>query len=254
MEELKHRYFASISFDGKNYKGWQIQTNAPSVQQLIEERFSTILDQAVKVTGTGRTDTGVHAKNFVFHFELNKPAVDIKKLIYRLNTYLPKDIVLHKMWNVPGTAHARFDALLRTYEYHLHIEKDPFLNGLSYYLYYTPDLDIMNEAARILTGYKDFTSFCKLHSDNKTKLCNIKSAEWVKKGHRYIFTICADRFLRNMVRAITGTMLEIGRHKISINEFRGIIEKKDRNAAGPSVPPEGLYFTRVTYPDDFGHT
>ena len=253
MDDLKHRHFASISYNGNSYNGWQIQANAPSVQQVVEEKFSTIFNQQVKVTGAGRTDTGVHAKNYVFHFEIRYEITDYNKLVYKLNSFLPKDIVLHRIWNVDEKAHARFDALSRTYEYHLHFENDPFLDGKSYYLHYVPNLELMNEAANILFDYKDFTSFCKLHSDNVNNLCNIKLAKWEKKEHSYIFTISADRFLRNMVRAITGTMIEIGRQKISLNDFRDIIEIKDRNAAGPSVPPDGLFFTQVSYPESIGH-
>ncbi|MFC2097131.1 tRNA pseudouridine(38-40) synthase TruA [Bacteroidota bacterium] len=249
MEDLKHRYFVRISFNGENYHGWQIQPNKITVQEVLEEKFSTILGNKIQIIGAGRTDSGVHARNYIFHFDINKSIDNIDKIIFRLNSFIPDNISIHQMWEVPGDLHARFDAIYRTYEYHIHIEKDPFIKSLSHYLYYTPDIEKMNKAATILLQYSDFTSFCKLHSDNTNNICKIISAEWTRDEYRFVFRICANRFLRNMVRAITGTMLEIGRNKLSIDQFKEIIDKKDRSAAGCSVPSNGLFFTEVAYPE-----
>lgn len=249
MESLKYRYFTRISFHGGNYHGWQVQPNALSVQQLIEEALSTILSDSIRITGAGRTDTGVHARDYVFHFDLDKPITKIDKLIYGLNSFLPHEVAIHDIRKVKENAHARFDAISRMYEYHIHIKKDPFLNSISTFIHYIPDIELMNEASKLMLEYEDFTSFCKLHSDNTSNICNVKEAGWIKHGHTFVFTIKADRFLRNMVRSITGTLLELGRGKITISEFKTIIEMKDRTLAGPSLPPEGLFFTEVLYPN-----
>jgi tRNA pseudouridine38-40 synthase len=242
-----HRYFVQLSFKGTQYHGWQIQPNAISVQEVIENAFSTLLQEKVEVTGAGRTDTGVHASFFVLHFEVEKEINDLQKMIFSLNSFLPPDIAIQKIWKVPAEAHARFSALSRTYKYYITSVKNPFTIETVYYFRGNPDMQKMNEAAQILFEYNDFTSFSRLHTDVKTNFCKILRAEWTREGDQLIFTIKADRFLRNMVRAIVGTLLEVGKGKISVADFRKIIEKKDRNAAGTSAPAQGLFLTDVEY-------
>lgn len=244
------RYFVKLSYKGTQYHGWQIQPNATTIQEVLQNAFSVILPENIHIIGAGRTDTGVHAKNFIAHFDIHKPIDDLEKLIFKLNSFLPKDIAIHKIYRVKEDAHARFSAISRTYEYHMHTRKDPFLNGYSYRLIQTLDIDLLNKASQSLFDYEDFTSFSKLHTDTKTNNCRIMRAEWIQNKNRLFFYIQADRFLRNMVRAICGTLLEVGSKKIGFNEFRTIIESKDRQKAGVSVPAEGLYLTEIKYPDD----
>ncbi|MBW6533583.1 MAG: tRNA pseudouridine(38-40) synthase TruA [Mariniphaga sp.] len=245
-----HRYFAQLSFKGTRYHGWQIQPNAVSVQETVEKALSTILREKISVVGAGRTDTGVHAPFFVLHFDTSEEIRDCKKLVFRLNSFLPPDIAIQKIWPVPEDAHARFSAVSRTYHYYITTEKNPFQTGTAFYYREKPDVAKMNEAAEILFEYDDFTSFSRLHTDVKTNLCKIYQAEWLLEGKMLVFKIKADRFLRNMVRAIVGTLLEVGKGKLSLNDFRKIIEKKNRGAAGASAPAHGLFLANIEYPEE----
>jgi len=243
------RYFVKLSYKGTKYHGWQIQPNAVTIQEILQKAFSLILKEDIEITGAGRTDTGVHALNYIAHFRANKHIPDISKLIFRLNSFLDKDIAIHEIFKVNETLHARFSAISRTYEYRIHQKKNPFLTETSLYIYDKLDFDKMNRFAKILFEYNDFTSFSKLHTDTKTNICKIIQAEWVQRNEQYVFIIEADRFLRNMVRAITGTLLDAGKNKITEQEFRKIIESKNRNSAGASVPAHGLFLTEIKYPD-----
>jgi tRNA pseudouridine38-40 synthase len=245
-----HRYFLKLAYNGKKYSGWQVQKNENTVQAEINKALCTIFSEDINVIGCGRTDTGVHARDFYAHFDLpvSLSDSDIQKAINSLNGYLPKDIVIDDILAVNPTANARFDALSRTYKYYIVQKKDPFNEEFAYTYYVDLDIKIMNLAAEILFEYEDFTSFSKVKTQTKTNNCKIILAIWEKSENRLVFTITADRFLRNMVRAIVGTLIDIGRHKINLKEFRNIIELKNRSAAGFSVPALGLYLHSVTYP------
>ena len=247
---LKYRYFIKLAYNGEKYHGWQTQPNAPSVQQTINEAISTILQQKINIVGCGRTDTGVHAKEFYAHFDLGISISDnLENITNRLNHFLPKDISIFKIIPVKPDMHARFDAISRSYKYLISTRKDPFYKDFSYYLHEPLDVAKMNEAAKILFEFKDFTSFSKVHTQVKTNNCRIMEAFWEETGHLLVFNITADRFLRNMVRAIVGTLLDVGRGKITINDFRQIIESKNRSNAGYSVPAKGLFLTHIQYPE-----
>ncbi len=240
------RYFIKFSYSGKNYFGYQIQPREISVQEVLEKALSTILRENMKTTGAGRTDTGVHAKQFFAHFDTEKP-ID-EKLIYQLNSFLPADISIHRIFSVKPDLHARFDAKFRTYEYYISLEKNPFTQESAWQLWRRNlDAERMNEACKILFEYEDFTSFSKLHTGSKTNNCRIYKAEWEQNGTELKFTISADRFLRNMVRAIVGTMIEIGNGKLEPKALRQIIEDKNRNSAGTSAPAHGLFLVEVGY-------
>ncbi len=245
-----NRYFIQLSYDGSAFHGWQLQDNAPTVQQFMNEGLSALFKSEVNVTGCGRTDTGVHARNFYAHFNLETELSDLEQadLIFKLNRFLPKEIAVQSIKQVKPEAHARFDPLSRTYKYFIHREKDPFLENCSYYLYGLLDVDLMNEAAKVMMDFTDFSSFSKLHTQTKTNNCKITQAFWEEKEHQLIFTITADRFLRNMVRAIVGTLLEIGQHKITVEDFKKVIENKNRSEAGYSVPAKALFLEEVEYP------
>ncbi len=245
-----NRYFAQLSFKGTQYHGWQVQSNALSVQEVLESAFSTILNEKIGVTGAGRTDTGVHAAFFVLHFDAAGELGNLPKLVYRLNSFLPPDIAIQKIWKVPAGAHSRFSAMSRTYKYFITQEKNPFTTDTEYYIRLRPNVSKMNEAATILMTYNDFTSFSRLHTDVNTNLCKIFTAEWKIENNRLVFTIKADRFLRNMVRAIVGTLLDVGKGKVTLEDFRRIIEIQNRGAAGASVPAHGLCLTHVEYPEN----
>ena len=245
-----HRYFAQLSFKGTSYHGWQIQPNAVSVQEVLEKAFSTILQEEISVVGAGRTDTGVHASFYVLHFDTSEEIWDYQKLVFRLNSFLPPDIAIQKIWQVPAGVHARFSAVSRTYHYYITTEKNPFQTETAFYYHSKPDVGKMNEAAKILFEYDDFTSFSRLHTNVKTNLCKIYQAEWVIEDEILIFKIKADRFLRNMVRAIVGTLLEVGKGKLSVENFRNIIEQQNRKVAGTSAPAQGLFLVKVEYPLD----
>ncbi len=244
-----HRYFIYLSYDGAKYHGWQIQPNGDSVQETLMSALSLLLRVEVSVVGAGRTDSGVHAKKMIAHFDFDRK-LETDLLISKLNKVLPPDIAIYNVVEVKEDAHARFDATARTYEYYISTHKNPFNRKYAYQLYYNVDIDIMNEACKILFEYEDFTSFSKLHTDVKTNLCAIYKAEWTKVGENsYLFTIKANRFLRNMVRAIVGTLLEVGRGKMSLEDFRKVIEHKNRSVAGTSVPGHALFLVDVEYPD-----
>ena len=243
------RYFITLSYDGTRYHGWQIQPNGDSIQQRLQEALSTLLRQPVEVVGAGRTDTGVHARKMVAHFDFSPFKGELEGVLaYKLNKLLPQDIAVQEVRQVPDDMHARFSATSRTYHYFIHTYKDPFLRDYSWQIPFKLDFEKMNEAAQVLLEYKDFTSFSKVNTDTKTNLCDIKEAYWeeVATG-QWRFTITANRFLRNMVRAIVGTLVEVGRGRISIEEVRQIIETKDRCSAGESVPGKGLFLVDIQY-------
>jgi tRNA pseudouridine38-40 synthase len=245
-----HRYFIKLAFNGNSYHGWQLQKTGISVQEVLTRAMSDLLSAPVSLTGCGRTDAGVNAREFYAHFDLKeeKNAEDLQQLTFRLNRYLPADIFIDRIFPVPGNMHARFSALSRTYEFHIHNRKDPFLNDSSYFVYGELDLDLMNAGAGLLKEYDDFTSFARLHGNAKTNICRIIKAGWERHDYRILFKITADRFLRNMVRAIVGTSLDLGMGKISLEDFRHIIESKDRSGAGQSVPGFALYLVKIVYP------
>ncbi len=245
-----NRYFIYLSFNGKNYCGWQIQPNGISVQQCLEEALSMLLREKIGVTGAGRTDSGVHAALMVAHFDVEQIIIDPITLVDKLNKILPPDIVIQQVKQVRSDAHARFDALSRSYKYYLTDKKDPFRHDTVYKISKLPDFDLMNRAAQILLQTTDFTSFSKLHTDVKTNNCCVTHAEWKFENNFWIFSISADRFLRNMVRAIVGTLLEVGRGKLSIDAFREVIELKDRGEAGTSVPGHALFLVDIIYPEN----
>ena len=239
------RYLIHLSYNGTAYNGWQTQPNAPSVQETLEKCLSVLLAQPVSVTGAGRTDTGVHAEMMAAHFDVDTPIENPSLLVGRLNSFLPKDIAVKDI--AERNLHARFDAVSRTYEYRIAQQKNPFLNDLAYYFHGNLDFELMNEAARTLFDYTDFTSFSKLHTNARTNNCRIMQAEWAQRGEQWVFTICANRFLRNMVRAIVGTLLEVGKGQMTVAQFRGVVEAKDRRRAGTSAPACGLYLVEVKY-------
>ncbi|SHF74562.1 tRNA pseudouridine38-40 synthase [Mariniphaga anaerophila] len=244
------RYFVQLSFKGTNYHGWQIQPNALSVQETVEKAFSTVLREDISVTGAGRTDTGVHSSFYILHFDASKKIEDTQKLVFRMNGFLPPDVAIQKIWSVNREAHARFSALSRTYKYYITTQKSPFQTETSFFFHGELDVNKMNDAAKSLFEYSDFTSFSRLHTDVKTNFCKIYRAEWKKENGTLCFEIKADRFLRNMVRAIVGTLLEVGKGKLSLEGFKKIIEQKDRGAAGASAPAQGLFLVDVEYPEE----
>jgi len=241
------RYFLQLSYKGSRYFGWQRQPNAISVQDVIEKTLSTVLREDIAVVGAGRTDTGVHASFYVLHFDVSNEIQEPEKLVYHLNRFLPDDIAVQKINKVNNDFHARFSAASRTYKYFISTVKDPFNTETCYQFTIPLDVEKMNEAAKTLFEYTDFTSFAKLHTDVKTNNCKIFQAEWERNDNKLVFTIKADRFLRNMVRAIVGTLLEIGKGKITGDDFRSIIEMKNRGAAGTSAPPQGLFLVDIGY-------
>ncbi|GAB5400586.1 MAG: tRNA pseudouridine(38-40) synthase TruA [Aureisphaera sp.] len=249
MKSIRLRYFIQLSYNGKNYHGWQIQPDAISVQEVLEKAISTLLRTETKVTGAGRTDTGVHAKQIFAHFDAEKIA-DLTELKFRINSFLPKDIAVQDIFPVKEDAHARFQAVEREYEYVLVFQKDPFKQEFAYFVQRKPDMDLMNEAAHILLDYQDFQCFSRTKTDVKTYHCDIKSASWKETENQMVFTISADRFLRNMVRAIVGTLLEVGYGKMTLDDVHEVIKSKDRGRAGASAPAHGLYLTKVIYPED----
>lgn len=240
------RYFVQFSYFGKAYHGWQNQPNAITVQQILEGAFSTLLRHSVDLTAAGRTDAGVHAKKMFAHFESDK-IEDKTDLVYRLNALLPKAIAVQAIFKVSDNTHARFDAIERTYEYWIVQEKNPFYSNFAYYIKHALDIESMNKAAAILLQFEDFECFSKSNTDVKTYRCAIKKAVWETKEDRLVFTITADRFLRNMVRAVVGTLLEVGTGKLKADDVKRIINSKDRSNAGASVPAKGLYLTSVQY-------
>ena len=242
------RYFIEFSYNGKNYHGWQLQPKAITVQGVLQNALTTILREEISVIGAGRTDSGVHALQMFAHFDTERELSD--DLVRKLNAFLPYDIAVHSIRAVKTDAHARFDALKRTYQYHISIEKSPFRYDYSMPLTLPLNVDVMNEAAQILFDYTDFQCFSKTHTDVKTFNCKIYEAHWAKVEGELVFTITADRFLRNMVRAIVGTLINVGLQKLSLTGFEDIIISKSRSKAGASVPACGLFLTQVTYPEE----
>lgn len=241
------RYFITLSFDGTAYHGWQIQPHSVSVQEELQKALSTLLRMPVEVVGAGRTDTGVHARKMVSHFDINTE-LDCQQLVYKLNKLLPRDIAVQHVEQVSDDMHARFSAKSRTYHYYVHLGKNPFLRSYSWQLYGNPDFELMNKAAVVLMEYMDFTSFSKVNTDTKTNDCTIIEAHWDRVGEgQWRFTITANRFLRNMVRAIVGTLMEVGRGRMTIEQLRQVIEAKDRCRAGDSVPGNALFLVDVKY-------
>ena len=281
------RFFITFSYNGTRYCGWQRQPNGIAVQEELEKALSTILRTPIELTGAGRTDAGVHALNMVAHFDiaddmlptyLKESDTEIgqrsysppvlggvprsgegvingyKRLINNLNSLLPYDIAVKNVERVTDEAHARFDALSRKYEYHIITHKNPFLKEQACRIHFPLNMELMNEAAKVLFEYEDFTSFSKLHTDVKTNNCTIMEAYWQQRGEELVFTIKANRFLRNMVRAIVGTLMEVGRERLTIEGFRQVIEAKNRCSAGHSVPACGLYFIEAEYPETINIT
>ena len=241
------RYFITFSYDGTRYHGWQIQPNGDSVQERLERALSTLLRREVNVTGAGRTDAGVHARVMVAHFDFDE-ALDCQQLCYKLNRLLPFDIAVQEVKQVSDDMHARFSATSRTYHYYIHTKKDPFRRAYSCEIHYPLDFALMNEAGKILTTYEDFGAFCKSHTDVKTTICHVTEARWVQTSETaWYFRITANRFLRNMVRAVVGTLIDVGRGKLSIEEFRKVIEGKRRTEAGESMPGNALFLEDVRY-------
>ncbi len=247
---MKKRFFIYFSYKGTTYHGWQKQPNGISVQEVLTKALCTILRTEIELTGAGRTDTGVHAKLMAAHFDVESDLPSEFDLASKLNSFLPNDICIFKIVEVQPDAHARFDAISRRYEYHVITQKNVFKNELAARVSDSLDFELMNSAANTLKEYRDFTSFSKLHTDVKTNNCIITHAEWTLQEDEWVFTIQADRFLRNMVRAIVGTLLEVGRGKMSVNEFKVVIEAKDRCKAGTSVPAHGLYLVEIQYPGE----
>ena len=245
-EFLAVRYFVTFSYDGGRYHGWQIQPNGVSVQEKLQEALSTLLREEISVTGAGRTDTGVHARMMVAHFDAGE--LDCEQLAYKLNRLLPQDIAVQKVERVSDEMHARFSAKSRMYRYYIHTSKDPFLRAYSCEIHYPLDFARMNEAARLLLAYEDFGAFCKSGADVKTTLCEVTHAEWVQTSDTsWYFEIRANRFLRNMVRAVVGTLIDVGRGRLSLEDFKKVIEGKKRTEAGESMPGHALFLEDIVY-------
>ncbi|WP_339662737.1 tRNA pseudouridine(38-40) synthase TruA [uncultured Polaribacter sp.] len=240
------RYFIELSYNGKKYHGWQIQPDAISVQEKLNNAISTIFQEDIQVVGAGRTDTGVHASQMFAHFDIK---MDLKKnIVFKLNSILPNDISVHQVFLVDEEKHVRFDAISRSYEYKIWLGRNPFLLDFSWQIHsQNLDVNLMNEAAKILLEYTDFQTFSKVKTDVFTFNCDVTEAFWELKGSELTFYISANRFLRNMVRAIVGTLVDVGLGKISVADFRTIIESKNRGNAGLSVPAKGLFLTKIKY-------
>lgn len=240
-----------LSYRGAPFHGWQSQPNAVSVQSVIEGALSKIMRRPVPIVGAGRTDAGVNARLMVAHFDLDAPPADVFRFIGALNAMVGRDIAISDICPVADDAHARFDAVGRTYHYYAHDRKSPFIHELSWQAPAGLDYDAMNEAASLIIGRRDFTSFSKLHTDTKTNICDLRHARWVSLGGgSYCFEITADRFLRNMVRAVVGTLVDVGRGKMQARDILDIVDRKDRCAAGTSMPGHALYLWDVVYPYD----
>lgn len=247
MNQKSLRYFLEFAYKGTNYHGWQYQPNAVTVQETLNMALSTLLKSDIDLVGAGRTDTGVHARQMFAHFDVDE-TIDVLPFIFKANSFLPKDIAILNLHEVHHEAHARFDATKRTYHYHIHQQKNVFESDDSWYYHQNLDIQKMNEACELLIQHTDFECFSKVNTDVNTFNCTIQKAIWTKSSDTIVFEISADRFLRNMVRAIVGTMINIGIGKISIIDFQHIIDSKDRNKAGFSAPAHGLYLTEVKYP------
>ena len=254
MSDIR-RYFITFSYDGTRYHGWQIQPNGESVQERLQQALSTLLRSDICVTGAGRTDAGVHARMMVAHFDtdalfepVDDERINGRQLAYKLNKLLPYDIAVQKVERVPDDLHARFSATSRTYYYYIHTVKDPFSRAYSCEIHYPLDFAKMNEAAAILMTYEDFGAFCKSGADVKTTLCHVMAAEWHQTSDTtWYFEITANRFLRNMVRAVVGTLVDVGRGRLSLDDFRKVIEGKRRTEAGESMPGNALFLEKIVY-------
>ena len=244
------RYFIRLAYFGKNFHGWQVQPNAHTVQELLNKSLSTIVQEEINVVGAGRTDTGVHAKEMYAHFDVKNEIADAALFLNRLNKMLGAYVAVFDLIAVKPDAHARFDAVARSYEYRISQRKDPFQRDFAAYLRYDLDLEKMQNACGFLLGEHDFSSFSKSNTQTHTNICNVTEASWVATETNLVFKIKANRFLRNMVRAIVGSLLEVGRGRMSLSEFEKMIAAKDRRLAGESVPAQGLYLTEVSYPKD----
>lgn len=241
------RYFITFSYDGTRYHGWQIQPNGNSVQAELQRALTILLRHETTVVGAGRTDAGVHARMMVAHFDTDC-ALDCAQTAYRLNRILPRDIAVSKVGQVAGDMHARFSATSRTYHYYIHTSKDPFRRAWSCELHYDLDFDAMNRAAAVLMEYDDFGAFCKSHADVKTTICHVTSAGWHRVSPScWYFEITANRFLRNMVRAVVGTLIDVGRHRLTVDDFRKVIEGRRRTGAGESMPGNALFLEDIRY-------
>lgn len=241
------RYLFEISYNGTHYAGWQSQNNATGVQAVVENALSKILREEIKIVGSGRTDTGVHCEQQFFHIDIEKP-FETPNLLLRLNSFLPKDIAIQSVRKIKTTASARYDATERTYRYRITRKKNPFLDGLAWHYFKPADIQTMNKAAALLVGEHDFECFSKVKTDVNHFLCNIKKASWKEEGDELEFMITANRFLRGMVRAIVGTLLDVGSGKTSMKEFQAIVHSRNRRKAGANVPAHGLYLMKVKYP------
>ncbi|MCX4369298.1 MAG: tRNA pseudouridine(38-40) synthase TruA [Duncaniella sp.] len=248
------RYFMRLSYRGEPYHGWQSQPGAVTVQEVIEGALSKVMRRPMKIVGAGRTDAGVNARMMVAHFDVDDEIADTVRLVGSLNAMVGRDIAIHEIYQVDSGLHARFDATSRTYHYYAVGEKSAFFYPLSWKAPAGLDYEAMNRAAALLIDTDDFTSFAKLHTDAKTNICRVTHAAWHRidafGGEGWVFVITADRFLRNMVRAVVGTLVEVGRGKITVDDFARIIERRDRCAAGTSMPPQALYLWEVTYPGE----
>jgi len=243
------RYFFEIAYNGTPYSGWQSQNNATSVQGEVERVLSTAFREPIEIVGSGRTDAGVHCEQQFFHADIERP-FDPEQMLYKLNSFLPKDIAFGAIRPVRADAHARYSALARTYIYRITRRKNPFLEGLALHFFRPVDVQTLNEASSLLLGKQDFESLSKVNTDVNHFLCDITRAEWQENGHMLEFTITANRFLRGMVRATVGTLLDVGTGRTSLDDLRAILQSKDRRKAGANVPPQGLYLVRVDYPED----
>lgn len=242
------RYCLHLAYNGAHYCGWQSQPQVATVQQTLEQVLSTLLRERIGVVGCGRTDSGVHAADYYAHFDCRGEMPE--NLVFKLNSFLPDDIVIFDLFVVADDFNARFDATERVYQYHVSQQRLPFRQGLYDRIYFSPDMDRMNQAAQILMEYEDFTSFAKLHTQVKTNVCHITEAHWDRVGEEMIFTIGSNRFLRNMVRSVVGTLLDVGRGSLTPEDFRRVIERKDRCVAGVSMPAMGLFLCKVVYPPE----
>lgn len=249
------RFVLELAYKGTHYHGWQLQPNALGVQQLLNKALTVLFRQTVDTVGAGRTDTGVHASCFVAHFDLSEsPAIGPDKAVFQLNALLPPDIVVYSFFPVNDDFHARFGAISRTYHYFITNKRTPFLSDYAHIVPVMPDVQRMNEACTLLLEVEDFSSFCKAHSDNKTTICRLKTCHWSAFDDYLVFTIEADRFLRNMVRALVGTLLGVGYGKLTLGQFKQIINARNRQEAGLSVPAKGLFLSGIRYPEyDFYH-
>lgn len=244
-----HRYFLKLAYNGRNYCGWQLQPNAHTVQQELQTALSNYFNENITLIGCGRTDTGVHARQFYAHYDCAQERIEQEEFLYKINKMLPGDIAIQQIYKIVDNLHARFSAKSRTYKYYISREKDPFLEGQTYYFYGPLDVNLMNTACQLLLSYKDFSAFSKSNTQVNNNLCDVAEAHWAQEGHLLVFTITANRFLRNMVRAIVGTLMKLGRNKMTIEEFREVIEKGQRSNAGKSAPAQGLFLHEVKYPE-----